>query len=154
VTIEEFTRAVGTKINAASVEYRHSKARKEYTCEWVIAEPRYLAGINIHEDMLANVHDVFIDATAEEILKNYQRYTNPQYPDDLPAGASHFDGRNKVYYRGDGVNDTVYLPDGKAAQGVIPRRRYRSNLKNRTIVTFAEAVPMGLLVTITLRDTE
>jgi hypothetical protein len=75
-------------------------------------------------------------------------------PDNLPMGASHYDGVNTVYYRGDGVNDTVVLPEGKAAQSVKPRRRYRSHPKNWQVVTFNPVIPSGELVTITLRDSE
>ena len=75
--------------------------------------------------------------------------------DDLSNGTWHYDGQNMVYFRGDGVEDTVLLPESKAALSVKPRRRYRSNLKNRRIIKFTDrAIPAGVLVTITLRDAE
>lgn len=79
-------------------------------------------------------------------------YMNTVTPDDLRNGTSWYDGENTVYFRGDGVNTTVILPEGKARAMVSGYPGKNSNPPG--VVEFDHAIPSGELVTITLRDAE
>jgi hypothetical protein len=80
---------------------------------------------------------------------------------DLPNGASHYDGKDTVYCRGDGLFTCVTLPDGKSVVSIDPAYAYFVDLNYPDVLEFSAdegdsnyAIPPGELVTITLRDAE
>lgn len=78
-------------------------------------------------------------------------------PDNLPANASHYDGQNALYYRGDGVRTTVSLPEGKTVVSVSSGYWYVVRGLHTLISIYTNGerpVPNGELITITLKDAE
>lgn len=71
----------------------------------------------------------------------------------LSCGSSYYDGQDTLYYRGDGVNTSVRLPEGKVAERIHPAQHLDQDPDLPTdMLFFASAIPSGELVTITLED--
>lgn len=71
---------------------------------------------------------------------------------DLPASVSHYDGHNTLYYRGDGVNTAVSVPEGKTIVLIDPDCLYIERVDG--LVVFGNAIPNGELVKIHLKDSD
>lgn len=74
---------------------------------------------------------------------------------ELSNGTSYYDGQNTVYYRGDGANTTVSIPERKMVERITPPQHLDQNPNlPDDVIFFVYAIPNGELLTITLRDAE
>jgi hypothetical protein len=72
---------------------------------------------------------------------------------DLAAGASYYnEEQHTVYYRGDGANTSVSLPDEASVASIIPSFDYSLYPREdgTRFVIFAEAIKIGVIVEIVL----
>ena len=77
------------------------------------------------------------------------------YLDELPNNTSiHSKTYNAVYYRGNGANTTVCLPQYKTVNYIRPFHAYSVRIyeDNYSIVFFDRALDNGELVKISLKD--